>query len=123
MHRVVRLCQSLIEGTHTALNVAGGSVIKETLGSFDVKHEGIVLRRGLQHRLRGCFVAAHQLFSANYAQVGVYRRGGHMYVDCTNTCTLVHTYTRTHVITNTFTEMLRPAVCQGLHAYALSKHI
>lgn len=70
VHRFVRLCQPLVEGTHAALAAAGGSLTQGTLGTLNVKQGGMVLRRELSNRLRGCFMVAHQLFSVRYRKVG-----------------------------------------------------
>lgn len=70
LDRVVQLCRPLLEGMRKALELAGGDAQASNLGTLDVMASGVRLRRVLQNRLAGCFVAAHQVFSAQYSKVG-----------------------------------------------------
>lgn len=65
----MQLCRPLLEGMRKALDLAGGDAAANKIGTLDVMASGVRLRRVLQHRLAGCFVAAHQVFSAPYNKV------------------------------------------------------
>lgn len=65
----MQLCRPLLEGTRKALSLAGGDASAQAPGSLDVMASGMRLRRVLQHRLAGCFVAAHQVMSNQYSKV------------------------------------------------------